>query len=143
MPSHRRFGFDMQLEFSQCLRYVGDAVGITVPITLHSGGETIALLAAIDTGAANCLFERTHGDLLGLDIEAGEPKVFATATGQVETFGHVVSIGAPGVQFESVVYFFANPEIRKNLLGRVGWLDRIRLGLVDYEQTMYLAPYDF
>ena len=33
------------------------------------------------SGAANCLFERTHGELLGLDIEAREPKVFATATG--------------------------------------------------------------
>ena len=132
----------MRLEFSRHLRYLDDAAGITLPITSRSGVETIALFAAIDTGAAHCLFERTHGDLLGLEIESGEPKSFATATGRVETFGHVVSMDSLGIQFESTVYFFANPGIRKNLLGRVGWLDRIRLGLVDYDQMLYLAQYE-
>jgi len=29
---------------------------------------------------------------------------------------------------QTVVYFFADERINKNLLGRLGWLDRIRLG---------------
>jgi hypothetical protein len=28
------------------------------------------------------------------------------------------------------------------VLGRCGWLDRIRFGLVDYEQVVYIANYD-
>lgn len=54
----------------------------------------------------------------------------------------MVSIDSLGIQFESMVYFFSDPWIQKNLLGRSGWLDRIRLGLVDYEQMLYLAHYD-
>jgi len=40
-----------------------------------------------------------------------------------------------------MVYFVANPELDKNLLGRNGFLDRIRLGLVHYDRELYLAPY--
>jgi len=33
-------------------------------------------------------------------------------------------------------------EIRKNHLGRNGWLDRLRLGIIDYDRELYLAPYN-
>lgn len=42
-----------------------------------------------------------------------------------------------------MVYFFADKEIEKNLLGRSGWLDRVRFGLVDYDRKFYLSAYDF
>ena len=41
-----------------------------------------------------------------------------------------------------VVYFFADAGSNKNVLGRVGWLDRVRLGLVEHDRHIYLAPYD-
>jgi hypothetical protein len=41
-----------------------------------------------------------------------------------------------------MVYFFGDERINKNLLGRAGWLDRIRLGLVDHDGELYLASYD-
>ena len=47
-----------------------------------------------------------------------------------------------GITVESTVYLFADETIRKNVLGRRGWLDRVRLAIVDYEQVLYLAPYD-
>lgn len=97
----------------------------------------------VDTGASNCLFEREHGELLNLDIEAGQPKAFWTATGRVETFGHMVEIEVPGLNVVSMVYFFADERINKNLLGRTGWLNRLRFGLVDHDLSLYLAPYDF
>ena len=80
--------------------------------------------------------------MLGLNIETGDRKFFSTVTGQVETFGHVVQIEALGIVVDSMVYFFANEAITKTVLGRTGWLDRIRLGIVDYDRTMYLAAYD-
>jgi hypothetical protein len=42
-----------------------------------------------------------------------------------------------------MVYFFADQRIGKNLLGRVGWLDRVRLGVADHDHLLYLAAYDF
>jgi hypothetical protein len=55
----------------------------------------------------------------------------------------MVTIEVLGLQVESVVYFFADDQINRNLLGRTGWLDRVRLGLVEYDRQLYLAPYDF
>jgi len=82
----------------------------------------------VDTGAFHRLFERRHAELLNLDVEAGDPMAFRTAAGRVEAFGHLVTIETLGLNFESAVYFFADERINKNLLGRLGWLDRIRLG---------------
>ena len=81
--------------------------------------------------------------MLNLDIEAGEPITFQTASGRVRTFGHTVGIEVLNLKFESMVYFFADEEIEKNLLGRSGWLDRVRFGLIDYDRKFYLSAYDF
>jgi hypothetical protein len=131
-----------QLEFTHVHSYASNAVGISVPVVLKSSGEVIDLLAYLDTGASNCLFERRHGELLNLEIEAGDPRTFRTATGAVDAFGHVVELEVLGLSFESMVYFFADDRINKNLLGRAGWLNRIRLGLVDHDGELYLATYD-
>jgi hypothetical protein len=131
-----------QIEFSQIHSYPSTAAGISLPVTLKSGREVIDLLAYLDTGASNCLFERKHGELLDLEVEAGDHRTFRTATGRVEAFGHVVELQVLGLKFDSLVYFFADERINKNLLGRTGWLDRIRLGLVDHDGELYLAPYD-
>ena len=68
-------------------------------------------------GASNCLFERKYGELLNFGIEDGEPKTFWTATGWVNTFGHTVVLEVLGLQVESMVSFFADDQIDKNLLG--------------------------
>ena len=80
--------------------------------------------------------------MLELEVEAGDHRTFRTATGGVDAFGHVVELQVLGLTFESLVYFFADERINKNLLGRAGWLDRIRLGLVDHDGELYLAAYD-
>jgi hypothetical protein len=108
----------------------------------RSGSEVSDLVANLDTGASNRLFERKHGEFLNLEIEAGDRRTFRTATGGVDAFGHVVEIEVLGLKLESMVYFFGDERINKNLLGRAGWLDRIRLGLVDHDGELYLAAYD-
>ena len=132
-----------RLEFSHAYSYDSRLEGITVPLVMRSAGETVELLAHIDTGASNCLFEREHGEILNLDVEAGDPKTFGTAAGRVDAFGHVVELEVLEQRFESMVYFFADRRILKNLLGRVGWLHRVRLGVVDHDHLLYLAAYDF
>ena len=69
-----------RLEFSHVHSYASRADGISMPVVLKSGAETVDLLARVDTGASNCLFEREHGEMLNLDIERGNPKIFSTAT---------------------------------------------------------------
>src|SRR5258708_21250262 len=64
-----------RLEFSHVHSYVSKGEGITLPLVLRSGEETVDLLAQVDTGASNCLFEREHGEMLNLDIEAGSEDI--------------------------------------------------------------------
>ena len=42
----------------------------------------------------------------------------------------------------SLVYFLTDSVIDGNVLGRTGWLDRVRLGLIHHDNKIYLAPYD-
>lgn len=93
-------------------------------------------------GATYCLFQREYGELLGLNVEAGQRLVFSTVAGSVEAYGHVVTLECLGLTMESTVFFFANERIQKSVLGRNGWLNRIRLGLVDHDRYLFLAPYD-
>ena len=57
-------------------------------------------------------------------------------------YGHEVEMSVLGLKMVSTVYFFADPEINKNVLGRIGWLDRVRLALVDHDSQVFLTPYD-
>jgi hypothetical protein len=132
----------IELQFSYRHSYASKS-SASVPITLRLGKESANVLGYVDTGASSCLFQRSAGEMLGLTIEDGEPMMFHSPTGSAKAFGHIVQIEFRDLTFESLVYFFADDSIEKNLLGRTGWLDRIRLGIVDYDRELYLAPYDY
>jgi predicted aspartyl protease len=130
-----------QLEFTTAHSYGSDREGISVPVLLKSGQNSVRIAASIDTGATFCIFRNELAEALGLDLANSAPKRFRTATGSFEAFGYDVEISVLGVTTLSTVYFFADAAINKNVLGRVGWLDRVRLALVDHDSTLYVAPY--
>jgi aspartyl protease len=127
------------IESSRTHLYTPSNEGISVPVALASANRIVDLLAYVDTGASHCLLDRKHAEMLDLDVEAGEAKGFRNAAGRVDAFGHLVMIETFDLRFESVVYFFGDERIHKNLLGRIGWLDRIRLGLIDHDCELYVA----
>jgi hypothetical protein len=103
----------------------------------------LSILSPLSTpGASHCLFESAYAGELGLDLTSGVLKRFRTANSSFEAFGHEVEIDAFGILTHSFVYFFAEHSIFKNVLGRGGWLDRVRLGVVDHDRMLYLAAYD-
>lgn len=131
-----------RLEFTHLHSYAARDTSISVPIALRSGANIVDLVASLDTGASHCLFESAYAGELGLDLTAGVLTKFRTANSTFDAFGHPVEIDAFGISTHSLVYFFAEPSIVRNVLGRRGWLDRVRLGIVDYDRTIYLAKYD-
>lgn len=114
----------------------------TVPVVLKSGSAIVRLTAAVDTGATFCIFRREVGIALGLDVEQGLLRRFRTANSSFEAYEHEVELSVLGVVAHSAVYFFADESINKNVLGRSGWLDRVRLGIVEHDAQLYLSPYD-
>jgi hypothetical protein len=116
-------------------------IGITVPVRLVSGNEAVVFEAKLDTGAENCIFERIHGERLGLIIESGEKQVFSTAAGNFVAYAHEVGLSVLEIEFFTRVYFAESPNFTRSVLGRIGWLDRVKLGLIDYEGKLLLSAY--
>ena len=131
-----------RLDFDTLHSYATERLGISVPLVLKFGDKSVRLAASIDTGATFCLFRAELAMALGLDLTSGERKRFRTANSNFDAYGHEVELSALGLTTFSMVYFSADVTIHKNVLGRVGWLDRVRLALVEHDSQIYLAPYD-
>lgn len=126
------------------IRYEYDSLrsGIFLPVSLQSGATTIPCDAEVDTGSQVCVFQRELGISLGIDIETGERIVLSSLGGAVIAFGHFVTLHTLGLEFDSVVYFAEEYNLPRNLLGRDGWLRKLRLAVVDYDAEIFLSPYD-
>ena len=131
-----------QLTFARRLHYNPGKEGITVGVILKLDGRSEVAEAKIDTGASSCIFARVHGENLGLDIESGLRQLFSTATGTFTAYGHEITLAVMDEEFDTLVYFAADAGFSRNVLGRHGWLDRVRLGVVDYNGELYLSRYD-
>ena len=131
-----------QLDFEKLLSYDVGEPGISLLATFKLKEQRVTLTAKVDTGASCCIFQRQYGEQLGFDIEKGMRQVLGTATGTFITYGHEVTLSVADFEFDTVVFFAADHEINRNVLGRFGWLDRVVLGLVDYEGKLYLSRYD-
>lgn len=129
------------VEFDRTIEYDISQPGITVDTTIGFSERHVSVAAKIDTGSSICIFERRWGEALGVPIEDGLIQRVATATGIFTTFGFRVTLGVAEMEFDSLVYFAADEEIRRNVLGRHGWLELVKLGLIDYEGLMYLSRY--
>lgn len=130
------------LEFSRFAEYDAALPGISVEISLGFVGNQVNLTAKIDTGATDCIFARKYGEQLGLIIEDGDAIKISTATGVFTAFRHFVALNILGFEVEAGVCFIEDENINRNVLGRHGFLDRVKLGLIDYEGKLFLSPYN-
>jgi hypothetical protein len=129
------------VEFDELFRYDKDKDGIVIHVTLEFGDQQCAFDAKIDTAATYSIFARVHGERLGLEIERGLEQKFGTALGVFTAYGHQLYLEALGIRLESYVFFAADPGLSKNVLGRRGWLDMLKVGIVDYDGDLYLSRY--
>ena len=115
------------LNFEASHHYSDASGGIEIPITLSIRNQSVELVAKLDTGAANCIFERKYSDMLGLDVESGRLQRFRTMAGSFAAYEHEVTIQTLGIEFLAVVFFAEDKEFTRNFVGRSGWLDPYRL----------------
>ena len=129
------------IEFETIHNYDTLKTGITIPVTLGSGSLTVDFEAKLDTGSSHCIFERRFGENLGLEIENGTLEKFGTVTDGFFAFGHEIVLTVLEVETVSIVYFAKEVWFTRNVLGRQGWLDRVKLGLIDYQGKLLLSVY--
>jgi hypothetical protein len=124
----------LQFDFSRDYRLDAE---IVVPLTIRNGVHSVSFLAKVDTGAAYCIFKREYAEALGLDPDGGEPLRLEFADGSpFNVNGHHITIEVAGASYDSLVYFGLT---RRNVLGRIGWLNRFRAGIVESQTHLYLA----
>jgi hypothetical protein len=80
--------------------------------------------------------------MLRLDVESGRFQRFRTVAGSFSAYEHEVTIQTLGIEFPATVFFAQDPVFNRNFLGRFGWLDRLRIAIVDYDRTLLLSPYE-
>lgn len=131
-----------QLSFATLLPYDAGLPGIELPVILRCGQATVSFNAKLDTGASHCVFERLHGEVLGVDIERGWPLTFTTATGSFLAYGHSVTLSVKEYDFDVMVYFAKDPAFTRNALGRQGFLQLVRVGMIDYDGKLFLSHRD-
>jgi hypothetical protein len=131
-----------ELTYSAVISYPDKDGGIMLYVVLRSAGSRATAEAVVDSGGAVCLFSREIGVALGLQIETGIPKRLASLGGPIDCFGHEVTLETVGLTVQSIVYFAKHPNLPRNILGRQGWLRNLKLGLVDYENRLYLGKYE-
>ena len=129
------------LTFDKTHYYNTLELGISLTAILHHGQESVECEARLDTGASHCIFKRVDGEMLGLDVESTVAENFGTVTGSFKAHPHTVTIEVLGIRSEATVYFAADEQFTRSVLGIIGWLDRVKLGLIDYEAKLLLAPY--
>lgn len=131
-----------QLTFPELVNYDPGQPSITVPITLSVSQTRVNCDAKVDTGSSNCIFARSVGEELGLDIESGLRLLVGTVTGNFVAYLHEVNLSLASFEFSCLVGFAEDQGFRRNVLGRRGFIEQMTLGLVDYEGKLYLSRYN-
>lgn len=90
-------------------------------------------------GAAHCVLPRWAGERLGLEIEFGQPITLRTGGGPMPTYRHYATLTLGDLSFEDVPICVAKyQEFDRCLIGRAGWLQKVRLCLIVYDDLLYL-----
>lgn len=132
---------ELNLDFEKLILFDAGRKGISVNTTLKLSDKEISFPSKIDTGSSFCIFERRFGEELGLEIEKGLFQNVGTATGIFNVFGFRLTLEVENFQFDSLVYFAEDENFTRNVLGRHGFLELVKLGLIDYEGKLYLSRY--
>ncbi len=82
-----------------------------------ANGELFELSMLVDSGADITILSKRIGDIMGVDVEQGEAKIFRGIAGEMIAYVHKIPISINGKEVETRVAF-ALLEV-PNLLGRL------------------------
>jgi len=128
-----------EFSFATRLHLNEDQLGIYVSVTLSAAGQDVQVDGYIDTGAAYCVVPREVGERLGLDVESGEPTTLRTGIGPMPSYLHYATMAIGDLIFDDVPVCVAKyPGLDRCLIGRAGWLQKVRMNLITYDDALYL-----
>ena len=99
-------------------------------------------MVKLDTGSTFCIFQRKYAEALSLEVEKGSQEFIRTAKGSFTAYGHTINFKSYNMEWTTTIYFAQDESFPVNVVGRTGFLNFLKIGLVDYEQILYLTPYN-
>lgn len=131
------------LTFSEKIEYSGDEQGIELDVIVSiDKTNPVSATVKLDTGSTFCIFQRSYAESLGLEVEKGIKKSIRTAKGNFTAYGHEVLLEFSNLNWTTTVYFAQDESFPVSVLGRIGFLDQLKIGLVEYEQLLYINSYN-
>lgn len=131
------------LTFDEKVEYADDAQGINLDVIISKQTDNpVSVTVKLDTGSTFCIFQRFYAELLGIEVENGTRETIRTAKGSFTAYGHEIVIKFSNLEWEAVVYFAQDESFPVSVLGRNGFLNKINIAIIDYEQLLYLKSYD-
>lgn len=131
------------LTFSRQIIYPDDEQGINFDVSLSIDDiNSVSVLVKLDTGSTFCIFQRKYAEALDLEVESGNKKSIRSAKGNFAVYGHTINLNFYDMQWETTIYFAQDEDFPVNVVGRNGFLNFLKIALIDYEQTLYLNTYN-
>jgi hypothetical protein len=75
-------------------------------------------------------------------LKAALPNALELPPALFFAYGHEVKISVKDLEWEATIYFAEPADFPVNVVGRNGFLDHLRLEVIDYDQVLYLANYN-
>ena len=98
-------------------------------------GRQINVLGLIDTGADECALPAAYANILGHNLQAGNPKEINTGNGVTMAYAHTSQIRVAGFTVEQTLIDFM-PNLSVPLLGMKNFLSNFIL-TVDYPNLRF------
>lgn len=96
-----------------------------IPVEISYKDHSVPYEVLVDSGADFCIFDAEIGELLGIDIESGEPQTVGGITGAPEKYYvHVVTLKVGGWPYSLKVGFLRNiARLGYGVVGQKGFFD--------------------
>lgn len=134
------------LTFNEQINYSDNEQGINFDVVLSTNDNNfVSVTVKLDTGSTFCIFQRKYAEALGLEVEKGTQEFIRTAKGNFTAYGHTINtinMNFYNMEWTAAIYFAQDESFPVNVVGRAGFLNFIKIGLVDYEQLLYVTPYN-
>lgn len=108
---------------------------LPVVATNPHSGKSISVYGIIDTGADECAFPASFADIMGHNLQSGEPKEIRTGNGTTMAYSHTVTMNVDGYIIENVLIDFL-PNLHVVLLGVRSFLNDFVLE-IDYPNQIF------
>jgi hypothetical protein len=103
----------------QAARYVYRPV---IPVMLKHKGSEITFDALVDSGADECTFPGWVAKALGLDVYAGQERIFSGIGGSVLSYSHPMTLRVKDATLSTEVFFSHQwDDMPFGLLGQAGF----------------------